>query len=149
MLARRREEETPEISMSPMIDMVFLLLVFFLVATKPIKEEGDLSLELPGEVAQDAPLDLPDEQRIEIHAGGQVALNEELLDDPSSRQLPTLRARLREFKRSADASKSEALVTLDADDASHHQRIAEVMDACASVGITGVTFAGVSEDDEL
>ena len=41
MKIRRREEDNAEISMSPMIDMVFLLLVFFIVAAKPIKPEAD------------------------------------------------------------------------------------------------------------
>ena len=37
--------------MGPMIDMVFLLLVFFMVTAKPIKQESHMSLGLPGTVA--------------------------------------------------------------------------------------------------
>ena len=39
--------------MGPMIDMVFLLLVFFMVSAKPITPESDIPIGLPGQVAQE------------------------------------------------------------------------------------------------
>ena len=47
-----------------------LLLVFFMVTSKPIKEESDLSMTLPGSVSQDESVDIPDEQRIVIDGAG-------------------------------------------------------------------------------
>jgi biopolymer transport protein ExbD len=146
---QRRPEDSTELNMGPMIDMVFLLLVFFLVASRPMKEEADLGMQLPGQVEQDTPVDLPDEQQIEILPSGQVVLNEQPLDTPESTDLPTLRTTLRRFKQTADANKAEALVTLNPADEVPHQRIADVMNVCAQVGITGVTFAGSSEEDSF
>jgi biopolymer transport protein ExbD len=76
-IRRRKHPEAPvEMQMGPMIDMVFLLLVFFMVTSKPIKQESDINLGLPGAVAQEEAVDIPDEQRIEIQASGTVVLNE-------------------------------------------------------------------------
>jgi biopolymer transport protein ExbD len=149
MKIRRREEELAEISMSPMIDMVFLLLVFFLVSAKPIKPEADVGLSLPGTVNQEEVLELPDEQRVQILADGQVILNEMAMDHPASKELPELRATLKRFKETAEANQAEALITLDAEDAVPHQRIVDVMNSCAWAGIKGVTFATEGEDEEL
>lgn len=134
--------------MGPMIDMVFLLLVFFMVTAKPIKQESDINIGLPGTVAQEESLDIPDEQRIFVRPDGQVILNDQPMDSPTSQSLPTLLATLKRFKETADANKSEALITIDADDNSSHQRIVTVLNTCAQAGITGVTFADSSEEEE-
>jgi biopolymer transport protein ExbD len=138
---RRRRHEMVDIPMGPMIDMVFLLLIFFMVTARPIKPEADLGLRLPGTVDQDEPVDLPDEQRIEIRAAGQIVLNDLPLDDPGSRDLPQLQATMTRFKQACDANKADAMVTIAADDEAPHQRIADVMDALTAARITGVTFA--------
>ena len=130
MQIRRRDQQLVEMQMGPMIDMVFLLLVFFMVTAKPVKQESDISLGLPGTVAQEEALDLPDEQRIRIADDGSIMLNDSVLGAP------------------ADANKSEALVTLDAADGTNHQRIVDVLNACARADITGVTFAD-SEAEEM
>lgn len=135
--------------MSPMIDMVFLLLVFFLVSAKPIKPEADVGLSLPGTVAQEQVLELPDEQRVQIRADGQVVLNEMLMDTPVSKELPELLATLKRFKETVEANQAEAMITLDAEDEVQHQRIVDVMNACALAGIKGITFATEEEGEEL
>jgi len=147
MRLRRKDTQAVEIQMGPMIDMVFLLLVFFMVSAKPIKQESDVNIGLPGTVAQEEALDIPDEQRIKIDAAGQVILNDQPIDSPQSPDLPNLTATLKRFKESADANKSEALVTIDADDQANHQRIVTVLNACAVANITGVTFADSAEEE--
>ncbi len=138
----RRPQDDAEISMSPMIDMVFLLLIFFLVSSKPLKPEADLGMKLPGTVAQEEAIDIPDEQRIKILATGQVLLNDMPIDTPESKELPQLLATLTRFKQACKANKSEALVTLDPEDDVLHQRIADIMNICAKADLDGVTFAG-------
>ncbi len=148
MRLRRKDTQAVEMQMGPMIDMVFLLLVFFMVSAKPIKQESDVNIGLPGTVAQEEVLDIPDEQRIKIDASGQFILNDQPIDSPQSPDLPNLTATLKRFKESADANKSEALVTIDADDQANHQRIVTVLNACAVAKITGVTFADSAAEEE-
>jgi len=141
MQLRRKDVQTVEMQMGPMIDMVFLLLVFFMVTAKPIKPESDIDIGLPGTVAQEESVDIPDEQRIAILGDGQVILNDQPMDPPPNPEMPRLLATLVRFKESADANKSEALVTIEPDDAATHQRIVDVLNTCAKAGIVGVTFA--------
>jgi len=147
MQLRRRDIQTVEMQMGPMIDMVFLLLVFFMVTARPVKQESDINIGLPGTVAQEEALDIPDEQRIAVRSDGSIFLNDLEMDSPASSDLPALVATLKRFKESADANKSEALVTIDAEDGSTHQRIVAVLNACAKAGITGVTFADEPSDE--
>ncbi len=132
--------------MTPMIDMVFLLLVFFMVAAKPVVPERDIPMGLPGQVAQEEVVDIPDEARVMIEAGGQVVLNEQKLDAPGSSSLPELRSVLERFRQSAENAKSEALVTIAPHDSVPHQRLVDVLNACAEAGIKGVTLAGGGDE---
>ena len=132
-----------------MIDMVFLLLVFFMVTAKPIKQESDISLGLPGTVAAEEAVDLPDEQRIRFEDDGSIVLNDSVLAPAADTNLKELVAILQRFKESSEANQSEALVTLDAADGTNHQRIVDVLNACARADITGVTFSDSADEEEM
>lgn len=147
MKIQRRDQQSVEIQMGPMIDMVFLLLVFFMVTAKPIEPESDVGIQLPGTVQQEEIIELPDEQRIEIRPDGQVVLNDMPLDSPQSSDLPQLTATLKRFKEATEANNADPLVTVDADDAVQHQRIVDVMNACAIAGISGVTLATDEQEE--
>lgn len=147
MRLRTKDVQTVEMQMGPMIDMVFLLLVFFMVSAKPVKQESDINIGLPGTVAQEEALEIPDEQRIQIQPNGQVMLNDQPMDSPASAEMPALLSTLKRFKESADSNKTEALITIDADDAANHERIVQVLNACAQAKITGVTFADAGEEE--
>lgn len=143
---KRTENPQIELQIAPMIDVCFLLLFFYILTSKPVKPEADISMTLPGTVAQEESLEIPDEQRISILENGQIALNDLPMDEPESRELPSLLKTLVRFKESADANRSEALITVDAADDSHHQRIVDVLNVCARAGIRGVTFAASEEE---
>ena len=63
------------------------------------------------------------------------------MDGPGSRELPELVTILKRFKESADFNQTDALVTLAPVDEVQHQRIVDVLNACALAEIEGVTFA--------
>jgi biopolymer transport protein ExbD len=144
---KRLEHFQIELQIAPMIDVCFLLLFFYILTSKPVEPESDISMTLPGTVTQQESVEIPDEQRISIQEDGQVILNDLPMDEAKSRDLPALLKTLVRFKQSADANKSEALVTVDAADGSQHQRIVDVLDICARAGIGGVTFAATQEED--
>jgi biopolymer transport protein ExbD len=145
---RRTEHPQIELQIAPMIDVCFLLLFFYILTSKPVKPEADIDMTLPGTVAQEETLDIPDEQRITIQDNGQIILNDLALDKPDSPELPALVSTLKRFKETADANKSQALITVDVSDAAIHQRVIDVLNACALAGIQGVTFAGAADDDQ-
>jgi biopolymer transport protein ExbD len=145
---KRLEHPQIELQIAPMIDVCFLLLFFYILTSKPVKQESDMSMTLPGTISQEQTLDIPDEQRLIIQDNGQIILNDLPLDEMESHDLPALLSTLKRFKESADANKSEALITLDVADNAVHQRVVDVLNACALAGIQGVTFAGDTGEEE-
>ena len=92
-LKRNKLEEKMEIQMTPMIDCVFLLLIFFMVSSTFYRQEADISFALPGVADQSEAVEIPDEQIIEITADGNVFLNDLQYDAPATPNLPELSRR--------------------------------------------------------
>jgi biopolymer transport protein ExbD len=138
---KKRVDEQGGVPIAPMIDVVFLLLIYFMVASTLEQQEADLSFQLPGTVEQTEPLDLPDEQIIEIRPDGQVVINDYAYDAPEVSQLNELAAMLSRFREASSANKVEAIVTISPADAVPHAQIVKVMDACSLARIEAVNFA--------
>ena len=138
---RKRSEDKVGVPIAPMIDVIFLLLIYFMVSSTLERQEADLSFQLPGTVEQEAPLDLPDEQIIEIRENGQVIVNEYPYDSPDALHLGELTTMLTRFREASAANKVEAVVTIAPADTVPHRQIVKVMDACALAEIEGVNFA--------
>ena len=138
--------DEPELDVTSLIDLVFLLLVFFMVTCSLVKSEGDLGIQLPGMIAQAESVDMPDEQIIEIKNSGRIYLNDREFDSFDSEDLPMLVAILERYNAASIASKNKALITISADDDARHQRVIDVMNACAAAKITNITFAGAAGD---
>jgi len=130
---------------APMIDVVFVIMLFFMVMAGAVKTERELTTTLPG-TAESSSADLPDEQIITISQDGEVMLNEEPFDSPTSTDLPQLSATLKRLKQSSDAAKSQLLVTIVSDEQAKYSRTVDVLDACALAQISNVTFT-VSEQE--
>ncbi|MBU6300392.1 MAG: biopolymer transporter ExbD [Verrucomicrobia bacterium] len=145
MMSRRREEPPTEMQIAPMADIGFLLLCFFIVSAKPPRHEADISMTLPGSVSDEVSVDLPEEVRVAIRPDGAVEVNEGILGEPSDRELTVLKDTLQRFRESATNNHTMSLVTLDVANQSTHQRIVDVLNACARARIKGVTLN--SEDD--
>jgi biopolymer transport protein ExbD len=138
---RKRAEEKGGVPIAPMIDVVFLLLIYFMVSSTLERQEADLSFQLPGTVEQAEPLELPDEQIIEIRPDGQVVVNDYPYDKPDAVRLNELASMLTRFHEASRANKVDAIVTISPADAVAHAQIVKVMDACSIAGIEAVNFA--------
>lgn len=133
--------DEPDINVSSLIDMVFLLLSYFIATASLVRSEADLGIRLPGMLAQAQTVDMADEQIIEVRETGRVVLNGMEYDEPASTDLPQLSQVLIRYRLASQAAKSEPMVTLQPDDKTRHQRVVDVMNACARAGIKNVTFA--------
>jgi biopolymer transport protein ExbD len=138
---KKKPKDKPQIPIAPLIDAVFLLLIYFMVTSSLERQEADISFELPGTVEQEEPMEMPDEQIIEIRADGQVVVNEYNYDTPNARRLIELQAMLTRLQEASRANKTETQVTISPAPTTQHARIINVMDAVAAAGITGVNFA--------
>lgn len=138
-------EGQDKVDLTPMIDVVFLLLIYFMVTTQLLKQEADLGITLPAEVALDQPPpNLPDEHFIEVNPDGQILLNGQPFDDPFSITLPELKGNLVRLKQSSELAGVETLITVMPSDDARHERVIAVLNACKVADIKMVSF-GVPE----
>ena len=142
---RRQEYPKPVIPIAPMIDVVFLMLIYFMATSSLERQEADIAFQLPGLVEQSEALELPEEQIIEIRADGQVIVNDYTYDRPGAPAYHELAGMLHRFRQSTEANHTKAIVTLVPDDGVPHQVIVRVMDAINRAGIAGVNFALTEE----
>jgi len=133
------KEEKVELQIAPLIDVVFLLLIYFMVTSSLVKKEADISFMLPAKVDQIDPIDLPIEVTIEIAPDGDVMV-EGVLFPRSDRELLSLATRLTEFRESADSAGSELIVNILPNDEVPHRRIVDVMNACAIANVKNTSF---------
>jgi biopolymer transport protein ExbD len=148
-LFRRREDPSIEVQLAPMADIGFLLMCFFIISSKPPRHEADLGMTLPGSVSDQVSMDMPEEVRVGILPDGTVEVNEAAVGAPGDQEMKPLLDLLVKFKESADLNQSKALVTVDADNASNHQRIVDVLNACGHAGITGVSIGDDTGEEDF
>jgi len=128
MLMRRRTDDKAEVSMSPLIDAVFLLLIFFLVATMLKQEDRDIDITPPqSRSAVKLPPD-DDVVVVGIDAAGLFYWQ----GRPATANM--MHQRLREI---AAADRSQR-IRLDADADTPFERVAEVLDMCRFRGLENV-----------
>jgi biopolymer transport protein ExbD len=132
---------------APMIDVVFVIMLFFMLMAGSVKVEKELNTRLPGVAVTSAPTDFVDEQIIAISPQGDITLNDEPFDSAASTDLPQLKATLMRLKQSSDAAKAPVLITIVSDPQAKYSRTINVLDALSVAQINNVTFT-VSEDDQ-
>jgi len=121
--------EEPGINMTPMIDVVFQLLIFFMLATTYIDPEKELEVKLPEAESGTETRDEPDEIVINVLRDGSYVV--------SGKTLPK-DALADELKRAAQRNR-EIPVTIRGDRLVHHESIVSVMDACGLAGLMNLS----------
>lgn len=126
---RRQRQEEANVNLTPLIDVVFLLLIFFMVSTT-FTRETQLKLDLP-EAASGEQVDSREQQQIEltISANGDIAINDKALIAPS---FNTLKVALE--RESAGNLALPLIITADAQ--TPHQSVIMAMDAAGQLGFT-------------
>ena len=130
---------------APMVDVVFVIMLFFMIMAGAVKVENELSTKLPGSVETSTATEFNDETIIAISDEGDVSLNDEPFDSPESPALPQLRATLMRLKENATNAKQSVVVTIMSDAHAKYSRSIDVLNALAAAKITNVTF-NVNED---
>ena len=128
------------IDLTPMIDTVMFLLIFFMVTTNWHRQEADISFALPGVAAQSEAVEMPDEQIIEIQPTGAVILNDMEFDDATKPDMPRLVETLKRFRQTAQANRVDAMITVSPAPTVKHQRVVDVLNACRIARVQKLTF---------
>jgi len=129
------------LQIAPLIDVVFLLLIYFMVSSRLKKPEADLSLSLPGGVTSSSEIQMVDEQIIEVLSDGKIIFNARIFLPENKQDLTELEYILKRYNDSTVYTKQKPRITIDADDNSSHERVIDVLNACSLAGIKNVVFA--------
>ena len=131
MRVRDEEEgQEPEFSMAPMIDVVFQLLIFFMVSSTYASQEKDLGVELPTALTGEVSGGAPDELVINVYKDGHLSFGGRTV---SSAELQRALADAAQQDRSTP-------VTIRGDRLTSHERIVAVMDACGIAGLSNLAL---------
>ena len=138
MRLQDRQRETLDINLTPLIDVVFLLLIFFMVTTT-FERHARLKIDLPeasSEPTQEAAAPL----EIAISQDGRVYVNnsEVVSRDPAA---------LRDAIARAAGEDRDQQVTIRADARTAHQDVITVMDAVGRLGFSNLSIATTPSGD--
>lgn len=131
MKFRKRKRDEVTLDMTPLIDAVFLLLIFFAVATTFTKETR-LGIDLP-EASGQAPLAASNTIEVSVSESGEYAVNGQPLVNAE-------RATLRAAIAAAADGRKDLPFFLTADAKATHQSVVTVMDVAGEVGIVNVSI---------
>ncbi|HEY1123070.1 MAG TPA: biopolymer transporter ExbD [Haloferula sp.] len=124
---------------APMIDVVFVIMLFFMVMTGQQQVENELNLKLPGIFDGETPLPV-EETQIRVVETGEVLLNDDPVGEPGDSGLKNLAATMVRLAESSKAAQSKVVVTIMADEFAPYQRVIDVLNALAVARIENVTF---------
>ena len=134
MRQRARPRKTPSVNLTPLIDVVFLLLIFFMVSTT-FRDSARIKVELPSIETQQTEDQHPVDLIIQVAANGMMSVNGRELMKSSPELLKRAIADIA-------MGKSDIPVTVKADKNAPFQAVMTVMDVAAQLGLDKLTFPG-------
>lgn len=140
------QEKGPRLLMPALIDVSFLLLIFFMVSATLQRQEADLRLQVPDlTLLPEGDVPTMEHMRIDITERGTIRLNQEpLVGHSGESDTSVLAERLVRYAGMAAATRSRPRVVLRCADAASEQRFIDVLDACTKAGIESVQIAQVT-----
>ena len=131
-------EELPSVNLTPMIDVVFLLIIFFMVGTKFTDPERQIGIKLPAVAPPGAMISPPLRKQVSVTKDGNIFLDQRRLSpDQLTGELKAVRG---EYPGIG--------VVVNGDREAIHGRVTEVLDAIARAGITDLSI-GVGINQSL
>lgn len=122
---------------APMVDVVFVLVLFFMASAGMQTVELQLGIRLPsGAAGPGATAITP--IIVDINSEGQVIMNNQAFDTPESRDLPALRAWLTDAL--TEFGDNDPLI-IRPEDTVPHSRVIDVLNAAAAAGVRNLTFS--------
>ena len=131
MAIRTPVEEIPALNLTSMIDVLFLLIIFFVVGTEFIKSERQIELKLPQVSPNEALSAAPEKKIVNVYSDGQIML------DHKGISLEQLKAQLGKSRE-----KYHALgVLVRGDGTAPFERVANVLNVCKQAGISDLSIS--------
>ncbi len=132
------KEESVEVNLTPLIDVVFLLLIFFMVSTT-FDRHARLKVSLP-EASAKAAQQQKDPLVLSIDAKGNYFINDRQVVNQT---LDTLKQAIQKTIADDNANIKEVALVLRADANTPHQAVVRAMDAASQLGLSKLSIATV------
>jgi biopolymer transport protein ExbD len=129
---RPHRKQSPELDVTPLIDVVFLLLIFFMVSTT-FDKETEIKVELPEAAGEDAE-NAAEMIEITIDERGNFYINQR---EVVSTEIDILKRAIAK----AAGDRTDLPVLINADGKAPHQAVMTAMDAASQLGLVKMTFA--------
>ena len=139
MKFRRQRGEEVGVNLTPLIDVVFLLLIFFMVSTT-FKKETHINLNLPEADGEQVTAEV-NQIEIVISADGDYAVNQRAL---INNEFETLRAAIKKLGK----GDSDLPVIISADGKAPHQSVVYAMDAAGQLGYSRLSITTRQRDSD-
>ena len=124
---------------APMVDVVFVLLLFFMASAGSQIIEKELNISLPSGKSAAAAGGIPTTPIIiDILPDGRIQMNNQVYDNPTSKELPELRAWM---KQTIQKFGDKDPVILRPDPQAKHERVMDVLNAASAAGVTKLSFS--------
>ncbi|MCG6871651.1 MAG: biopolymer transporter ExbD [Gammaproteobacteria bacterium] len=138
------EPEELQINLTPLIDVVFLLLIFFMVSTT-FSRESQLRIRLPEAATAEQPREKPRALEVFVSANGDYAVKGP--DEAKSRPLLNQQAATlqRALRGLMGGNSDDLIVIIRADRKTPHESVVRAMDSSRRLGLTRITFATQTE----
>lgn len=134
-----RGKEDPEINLIPFIDVLLVILIFLMVTTT-YSRFTELQITLPTADAEKAQ-EKPSQIEIGIDAQGRYKINSEAVSFLDAATLANDLKKAAESLSAGKASGADPVVIINADRATSHQSVIDVLEAARIAGLAKVTFA--------
>lgn len=138
-----RHDEDLQINLTPLIDVVFLLLIFFMVSTT-FEKESQLQIELPEATAIERPAPELKYLEVRISESGQVSIQGPEEDQPQVLVNNDQETVYRAMGKVVD-DPSNVVVVIRADRSTPHENVVRAMDAARRLELVQLTFATLNK----
>jgi len=129
------QQQRPEIQMAPLIDIIFLTLVFFMTISVFSQMESEIDISVPKAQTSKDVMRSPGEIIININQKGEVIVNQNRLNNTEL---------LGMLKKVSTLFPDQPII-IRADQKTYHKHIVRVLDACAQANIWDISFATTTQ----
>jgi biopolymer transport protein ExbD len=124
-------DDQVSMNLTPMLDVVFTIIFFFLVASKFVDPESNIALDVPRVADQGTLTAAPEKQMVNVHRNGSITLNDQAVTaEELTQQLAAARAQYAELG-----------VVVRGDAAGQFQNVATALNAVRQAGISDLGIA--------
>jgi len=129
------QKQKPIIQMAPLIDIVFLTLVFFMTISIFNQMEAELNISVPQAKESKEAVRSPGEVIININKKGEVIVNKQVLKTEELEMM---------LKKISGLFANQPVI-IRADENTYHKFVIKVLDACANANIWNISFSTIKE----